>query len=284
MEPLFMKPVFQEKIWGGSRLHSVFGFDLPNDKIGEDWAISAHPHGVSVIENGPFKGKTLADLWRDHQELFGHSEAPVFPLLINIIDAEPGAEIIYGNHAQTKEELKAMIEDGRWDDLLTKVPVKKGDFFYVPSGTIHAIGKGIMILETQQSSDTTYRVYDYDRTDDQGKTRELHIQQSVDVTTVPAKAPELSIREIKQGSSAIVTYLETEFFNVYEWEVRGKLNLEQQADYTLMTVIDGYGQLVIDGHSYELKMGTSCILPNPIKKWTLQGELTVIASEPGENA
>lgn len=317
MEPLFMKPVFQEKIWGGSRLHSVFGFDLPNDKIGEDWAISAHPHGVSVIENGPFKGKTLADLWRDHQELFGHSEAPVFPLLIKIldaeddlsvqvhpddaygmehegelgktecwyiIDAEPGAEIIYGHHAQTKEELKAMIEDGRWDDLLMKVPVKKGDFFYVPSGTIHAIGKGIMILETQQSSDTTYRVYDYDRTDDQGKTRELHIQQSVDVTTVPAKAPELSIREIKQGSSAIVTYLETEFFNVYEWEVRGKLNLEQQADYTLMTVIDGYGQLVIDGHSYELKMGTSCILPNPIKKWTLQGELTVIASEPGENA
>ncbi len=317
MEPLFMKPVFQEKIWGGSRLHSVFGFDLPNDKIGEDWAISAHPHGVSVIENGPFKGKTLADLWRDHQELFGHSEAPVFPLLIKIldaeddlsvqvhpddaygmehegelgktecwyiIDAEPGAEIIYGHHAQTKEELKAMIEDGRWDDLLTKVPVKKGYFFYVPSGTIHAIGKGIMILETQQSSDTTYRVYDYDRTDDQGKTRELHIQQSVDVTTVPAKAPELSIREIKQGSSAIVTYLETEFFNVYEWEVRGKLNLEQQADYTLMTVIDGYGQLVIDGHSYELKMGTSCILPNPIKKWTLQGELTVIASEPGENA
>ena len=79
------------------------------------------------------------------------------------------------------------------------------------------------------------------------------------MTTVPAKAPELSIREIKQGSSAIVTYLETEFFNVYEWEVRGKLNLEQQADYTLMTVIDGYGQLVIDGHSYELKMGTSCI-------------------------
>ena len=317
MEPLFMKPVFQEKIWGGSRLHSVFGFDLPNDKIGEDWAISAHPHGVSVIENGPFKGKTLADLWRDHQELFGHSEAPVFPLLIKIldaeddlsvqvhpddaygmehegelgktecwyiIDAEPGAEIIYGHHAQTKEELKAMIEDGRWNDLLTKAPVKKGDFFYVPSGTIHAIGKGIMILETQQSSDTTYRVYDYDRTDDQGKTRELHIQQSVDVTTVPAKAPELSIREIKQGSSAIVTYLETEFFNVYEWEVRGKLNLEQQADYTLMTVIDGYGQLVIDGHSYELKMGTSCILPNPIKKWTLQGELTVIASEPGENA
>ena len=106
-----------------------------------------------------------------------------------------------------------MIEDGRWDDLLTKVPVKKRRLFSMCQAerSMQSV-KGIMILETQQSSDTTYRVYDYDRTDDQGKTRELHIQQSVDVTTVPAKAPELSIREIKQGSSAIVTYLETEFF------------------------------------------------------------------------
>ncbi len=85
-----------------------------------------------------------------------------------------------------------------------------------------------MILETQQSSDTTYRVYDYDRTDDQGQTRELHIQQSIDVTTIPARTPELSIREVKQGQSAVVTYLETPFFNVYEWEVRGKLSLAQR--------------------------------------------------------
>ena len=88
MEPLFMKPVFQEKIWGGNKLHTVFGFDLPSEKIGEDWAISAHPHGVSVIENGPFKGQTLAELWRDHQELFGHQNEAVFPLLIKILDAE----------------------------------------------------------------------------------------------------------------------------------------------------------------------------------------------------
>ncbi|MGM0254789.1 MULTISPECIES: mannose-6-phosphate isomerase, class I [unclassified Enterococcus] len=314
-EPLFLKPVFQEKIWGGSRLRTVFGFDIPNDKIGEDWAISAHPHGVSVVENGPFKGWKLDDLWKEHKELFGHPTEPVFPLLIKIldaeddlsvqvhpddaygmahegelgktecwyiIDAEPGAEIIYGHHAKTREELAEMIQDSRWNDLLKKVPVKKGDFFYVPSGTIHAIGKGIMILETQQSSDTTYRVYDYDRKDDQGNTRELHIQQSVDVTTVPAKAPELQIKEIRQGNSSIVTYVETEFFNVYEWDIKGITSFKKQAPYTLMTVIDGAGELVIGNQTYSLEKGTSAILPSDITEWKVQGELSIIASEPGK--
>lgn len=314
-EPLFLKPVFQEKIWGGSRLRTVFGFDIPNDKIGEDWAISAHPHGVSVVENGPFKGWKLDDLWKEHKELFGHPKEPVFPLLIKIldaeddlsvqvhpddaygmahegelgktecwyiIDAEPGAEIIYGHHAKTREELAEMIQDSRWDDLLKRVPVKKGDFFYVPSGTIHAIGKGIMILETQQSSDTTYRVYDYDRKDDQGNTRELHIQQSVDVTTVPAKAPELQIKEIRQGNSSIVTYVETEFFNVYEWDIKGITSFKKQAPYTLMTVIDGAGELVIGNRTYSLEKGTSAILPSDITEWKVQGELSIIASEPGK--
>ncbi|EPC6548950.1 TPA: mannose-6-phosphate isomerase, class I [Enterococcus faecium] len=314
-EPMFLKPVFQEKIWGGSRLRSVFGFDIPNDKIGEDWVISAHPHGVSVVENGKFKGKRLDELWSEHKELFGHPSEPVFPLLIKIldaeddlsvqvhpddaygmkhegelgktecwyiIDAEPGAEIIYGHHAKTREELAEMIKDGRWDDLLKKVPVKKGDFFYVPSGTIHAIGKGIMILETQQSSDTTYRVYDYDRKDAQGQTRELHIQQSIDVTTVPAKTPELQIKEVRKGNSSIVTYLETEFFNVYEWDIKGITSFKKQAPYTLMTVIEGAGDLVVDGKTYPLEKGTSCIIPNGVSEWAVQGELAIIASEPGK--
>ncbi|MEG0294122.1 MAG: mannose-6-phosphate isomerase, class I [Enterococcus sp.] len=315
MQPLFMQPVFQEKIWGGSRLRTVFGFDIPNDKIGEDWAISAHPNGVSVIENGPYKGQTLDQLWKEHQELFGHSTEDVFPLLIKILDAEedlsvqvhpddvyglknegelgktecwyiieaePGAEIIYGHNAQTREELEAMIREGRWDDLLTRVPVKKGDFFYVPSGTIHAIGKGIMILETQQSSDTTYRVYDYDRKDDSGQPRELHIQQSVDVTTVPSNRPEVTIQEVKKGDSAIITYVKTDFFNVYEWQVKGSLSFTKAAPYTLATVITGFGKLIVNGAEYELNMGTSFILPNQIDSWEIQGDVTIIASEPGQ--
>lgn len=314
-EPMFLKPVFQEKIWGGSRLRSVFGFDIPNDKIGEDWAISAHPHGVSVVENGEYQGQKLDELWQNHKELFGNPTEPVFPLLIKIldaedelsvqvhpddaygmkhegelgktecwyiIDAEPGAEIIYGHHAKTREELAEMIQEGRWDDLLKKVPVKKGDFFYVPSGTIHAIGKGIMILETQQSSDTTYRVYDYDRKDANGNTRELHIQQSIDVTTVPAITPQIQMKEVRKGNSSIVTYLETEFFNVYEWDIKGITSFKKQASYTLATVIDGAGELVVNEKIYPLTKGASFILPNDVTEWTVQGELSIIASEPGK--
>lgn len=314
-EPMFLKPVFQEKIWGGSRLRSVFGFDIPNDKIGEDWAISAHPHGVSVVENDEYQGQKLDELWQNHKELFGNPTEPVFPLLIKIldaedelsvqvhpddaygmkhegelgktecwyiIDAEPGAEIIYGHHAKTREELAEMIQEGRWDDLLKKVPVKKGDFFYVPSGTIHAIGKGIMILETQQSSDTTYRVYDYDRKDANGNTRELHIQQSIDVTTVPAITPQIQMKEVRKGNSSIVTYLETEFFNVYEWDIKGITSFKKQAPYTLATVIDGAGELVVNEKIYPLTKGASFILPNDVTEWTVQGELSIIASEPGK--
>lgn len=315
MQPLFMKPVFQEKIWGGSRLKTVFGYDIPSDKIGEDWAISAHPNGVSMIENGPYKGQTLDQLWANEKALFGQPTEDVFPLLIKILDAEddlsvqvhpddtyglkhegelgktecwyiidaqPGAEIIYGHNAQTKEELTTMIQEGRWEDLLTRVPVKKGDFFFVPSGTIHAIGKGIMILETQQSSDTTYRVYDYDRKDDAGQTRELHIQQSIDVTTVPSNRPENAIVEEKIGDSTVVTYLKTDFFNVYEWQVNGLLSMEKAAPYTLVTVITGEGELIVNEKTYPLTMGTSFILPNQIERWEIKGELKLIASEPGK--
>ncbi|MDN6639462.1 MAG: mannose-6-phosphate isomerase, class I [Tetragenococcus sp.] len=317
MQPLFMEPVFQEKIWGGNSLHTVFNFDLPSEKVGEDWAISAHPHGISTIQNGPFKGQKLDQLWQDHQELFGNQEGDVFPLLVKIldaaddlsvqvhpddsyalehegefgktecwyvIDAKPGAQIIYGHTARSREELAQMIKEERWDELLNKVTVKKGDFFYVPSGTIHGIGKGIMILETQQSSDTTYRVYDYDRKDEQGNTRELHIDQSVDVTTVPARENTLNISETKRGQSAVITYLQTEFFNVYEWQVRGILQLKKQAPYTLATVTDGYGKIIVEDKTYELTMGTSFILPNDIERWELQGEATLIASEPGKKA
>lgn len=316
MEPLFFKPVFQEKIWGGKRLADVFGFTLPSEHIGEDWAISAHPHGVSVVENGPYQGQDLAQLWETEKALFDFPSEPQFPLLVKILDAEeelsvqvhpddayglahegelgktecwyiidaaPDAQIIYGHHAQTKAEFTQMIQDEQWEALFRRVPVKKGDFFYVPSGTIHAIGAGIMILETQQSSDTTYRVYDYDRTDDQGNTRELHIQQSIDVSTIPATYPTPSIKEIRKGTSSVTTYLTTSFFNVYEWDVHGILELKKQAPYTLMTVIEGAGQLVVDDVSYPLAPGSSCLLPAQITEWRLEGELKIIASEPGQN-
>lgn len=313
MEPIFLKGAFQEKIWGGRNLKDEFGYDIPSDKTGELWAISAHPNGPATVINGPYAGKTVAELWNEHRELFGNQEGDVFPLLTKIIDAhddlsvqvhpddeyglahegelgktecwyilsaEPGAKIIYGHHAKTKEELEQQIHNGNWDELLRYVEVKAGDFFHLPSGTIHALGSGIMILETQQSSDTTYRLYDYDRRDDEGNLRELHIQESIDVSTVPHKDFTNNFTVIETENGVIKTLVDTEFFTVFEWDIHGPVKFEREGLYTLVSVIDGEGRIEIDGNQFELKKGDHFILPHEISSWTLNGDMHLIASHP----
>ena len=313
-EPLFLQSVMQEKIWGGTHLRDVFGYDIPSDHVGEYWAISAHPNGVSTIKNGRYAGQTLDVLYAEHRELFGNRQEPVFPLLTKILDAndwlsvqvhpddayglehegelgktecwyiiaaEPGAEIIYGHNAKSKEELRQQIESKDWENLLTKVPVKAGDFFYVPSGTMHAIGAGIMVLETQQSSDTTYRVYDFDRRDAQGNLRDLHIEQSIDVLTIgePANSTPVTVDVDNLSSSLLVS---NEFFAVYKWVVSGVVNLTQTAPYLLVSVLSGQGSLKVDNRVYNIKKGDHFILPNDVKSWEFDGELEIIASHANE--
>ena len=178
--PLLLKPVFQERIWGGNAL-KAFNYDIPNDHTGECWAISAHPNGPNIIENGRHKGKTLDEVWAEDKVLFGNPTDNTYAQKYEgeygktecwyILDAKEDAEIIYGVNAQNQNELNQMIDNKQFDALFKSVKVQAGDFFYVPAGTVHAIGEGILILETQQSSDTTYRIYDYDRTDKDGNKR-----------------------------------------------------------------------------------------------------------------
>ena len=311
-EPLFLQSVMQEKIWGGTHLRDVFDYDIPSDHVGEYWAISAHPNGVSTIKNGRYAGQTLDVLYAEHRELFGNRQEPVFPLLTKILDAndwlsvqvhpddvyglehegelgktecwyiiaaEPGAEIIYGHNAKSKEELRQQIESKDWENLLTKVPVKAGDFFYVPSGTMHAIGAGIMVLETQQSSDTTYRVYDFDRKDDQGNLRELHLEKSIDVLTIgePANSRPVTTKVDDLKSTLLVA---NDFFAVYKWEISGKADFEKTADYSLFSVLDGQGSLLVDGQEYPIAKGVHFILPSDVQAWEIKGELELIVSHP----
>lgn len=319
-EPMFLKPYFQEKIWGGDRLKTEFGYDIPSDHTGECWAISAHLHGPAVVENGPYKGEKLNEVWNKHREVFGNAKGDVFPLLTKILDAktdlsvqvhpddqyakehegelgktecwyvikaDEGSVMYYGHNAHTREELKSMIDNHEWDKLLRKVPVHAGDFLYVPSGTIHAIGKGIMVLETQQSSDTTYRLYDFDRVDAKtGKKRELHLKQSIDCTNVPHHDPQLKYKKFQVGDVAVTRFVSTEFFAVYEWKLDGGQGTFKrgEAPYTLASVIDGEGNLTVDGKDYPIKKGMHFILPFDVKEWTLSGNLQIIASEPGKNA
>ena len=201
-----------------------------------------------------------------------------------MISAEPGSYLIYGHHAKTRQELADMIHRGDWEHLLRKVPVKTGDFVYVPSGTIHALNKGIMVLETQQSSDTTYRLYDYDRVGADGKKRELHLQQSIDTTTVPSHDPELNITKTTKDDATITTFVTapiSKFFSVYKIDLDGKLNQTPTAPYTLVSVLEGAGTIEADGKSYPLKKGVHFIIPNQIKAWTFTGKMMMIVSTPG---
>ena len=244
--------------------------------------------------------------------MFGNRQEPVFPLLTKILDAndwlsvqvhpddayglehegelgktecwyiiaaEPGAEIIYGHNAKSKEELRQQIESKDWENLLTKVPVKAGDFFYVPSGTMHAIGAGILVLETQQSSDTTYRVYDFDRKDDQGNLRELHLEKSIDVLNIgePANSRPVTTKVDDLKSTLLVA---SDFFAVYKWEISGKADFEKTADYSLFSVLDGQGSLLVDGQEYPIAKGSHFILPSDVQAWEIQGELELIVSHP----
>ncbi len=312
-EPLFLQSVMQEKIWGGTKLRDEFGYKIPSDKVGEYWAISAHPHGVSTIKNGRFAGMGLDQLYAEHRELFGNSSEPVFPLLTKILDAndwlsvqvhpdnhyamehegelgktecwyviaaDEGAEIIYGHNAKSREELRQQIEKKEWDKLLTKVPVKDGDFFYVPSGTMHAIGSGILILETQQSSDTTYRVYDFDRKDAKGNLRELHLEKSIDVLNIgaPANSRPVTVKADDLMSTLLVA---SDFFAVYKWEVSGKVDIEKTAAYLLVSVLAGQGVLTVDGETYPIAKGDHFILPSDVEEWTFEGKnLEMIVSHP----
>lgn len=310
MEPLFLTPVMHEKIWGGNRLKTNYNYDIPSDKTGECWAISAHPNGVTTVSNGRYEGRGLDDLYTNEKQLFGNPKDKVFPLLTKILDAEDwlsvqvhpddsyglahegelgktecwyileaeeGAEIIYGHNAQSKEELSQQIQAGDWDKLLTHVPVKKGDFFFVPSGTMHAIGKGIMILETQQSSDTTYRVYDFDRRDDAGNLRELHIEKSIDVLTIGpvANSTPAQLKVDKLDTTLLVS---NPFFTVYKWQTKGEIQMEQTVPYLLVSVIDGQGTIQVGETSYPLEKGTHFILPADVTEWTFTGQMEIIAS------
>ena len=311
MQPLFLKPVFQERIWGGAALKKEFGYNIPSHQTGECWAISAHPNGPSIIENGKYAGMTLDQAWKDQPELFGYPKEEGFPLLTKILDAnsdlsvqvhpddsyaknahnelgktecwyiidcKEGAELVLGHRAQSKEELIELIHEGKWDHLLRRIKIQPGDFYYVPSGTVHAICEGTLILETQQSSDTTYRVYDYDRKDDAGNLRELHLDRAIDVITVPHQDSDHSPQIEEREQVRITTFVESEFFTVYKWDINGKATFSFPHQYLLLSIIKGSGSLILDGESYALEKGRHLIIPVGVAEFQIDGKLEVIVS------
>lgn len=316
-EIIFLQPEFKQMIWGGSRLRTEWNYEIPGDDTGECWAVSAHPNGDCIVSTGFHKGKRLSQMWADAPELFdnvneeGGLREEKFPLLTKIIDAKDDLSIqvhpddayakvhengslgktecwyildcpedsalVLGHHASTREEMQEMISQGRWDDFLQEVPIQKGDFIQIDPGTLHAIKGGIMLLETQQNSDITYRVYDYGRLSN-GKPRQLHIEQSIAVTRVPAAPVEKCVFHTAAGEkNKMQVLIENPYYQVSRMEVEGTVNWMQTEGFRIVSVLEGSGQV----NGTAVKKGDHFILPAGFGEVEVQGEMTLFMSTPG---
>lgn len=307
-EILFLEPVLKDVIWGGTRLGEEFGYPVKSHAVGECWGVSAHPNGDCVVKSGTYKGMTLSQLYKENRELFGNCKGEEFPLLVKIIDAKADlsiqvhpddtyarevekvpygktecwyimdcsedAELVIGHHAKDKEELERMIAQDKYEELIRLIPVKKGDMIQIDPGTVHAIKGGFLILETQQNSDITYRVYDYNRMVD-GKPRELHVQQSIDVITTPDESYKTAIRKASSIMPNTLTELaDSSYYKVWKLDVQGSCTLMQAYPFLIASVLEGNG--MVDGSA--VKKGDHMVIPAGYGQVEFSGNMELILS------
>ena len=273
-QPLTFEPIFQERIWGGHRLETDFGKKLPpNKRIGESWELVDRPEAQSVVSTGPFKSKTLHELWTDHRaEIFGEvADGPSrtrvsrFPLLIKLLDAEDklslqvhppaavaarfngepktefwyvaraeaGAELYVGlRHKVELEEFRRALDAGPAADYLHAIRVKSGDAMFLPSGRFHAIGGGNLLVEVQQNSDTTYRVFDWNRVDDSGQPRQLHVEEALASIDFEDVQPSL----VKPDGELLIRH---ELFEVQKWELDKAQEITPPGRFAIVCCLTG---------------------------------------------
>ena len=295
-------PTCKDYIWGGQRLKTDFGIQSGLNPLSEAWVLSCHPDGPSVLADGPDKGTTLR-AWLDKagKEALGTAcEAfEDFPMLIKLIDAkkdlsiqvhpsdayalehegqygktemwvvldaEPGASLYYGFDREVSlEEFSSRVSDGTLTEVLRKVPVKPGDVFFIPSGTLHAIGAGLVIAEIQQNSNVTYRVFDYGRLGADGKPRALHVEKALAVTD-RRPAPALDFGDHLGDCRYFTT-------DGYQGDFRGDCD---GTSFHALLFTDGQGSLTCGGETREVKKGQCWFLPAGSGEYQVTGDVRTL--------
>ena len=310
--PVRLIPVFKDYLWGGTKLKTVFNKKSELNILAESWELSANKDGQSIIANGKYQGYGLKE-YIDivGKEIVGTKGLALddFPILIKFIDAkknlsvqvhpddeyatchdganaktemwyildcEENASLYYGFKKDvTKEEYKNAIENNTLTDILNKIPVHKGDVFFIPAGTVHAIGAGILICEIQQNSNTTYRVYDYNRRDKKGNTRPLHVEKAIAVSNL-SKAPE--IQQESDESNAILA--QCEYFTVREITVADTASIDlDTTSFRSLIVTEGSAKLEINHETLSLEKGNSIFVPAQSGRLNIYGNCTLIMSQ-----
>ena len=310
MYPIRFENLYYNKIWGGRDFEN-FRDNMPEGEIGESWDIACHPNGIGIVANGELKGKRFDEIISE----FGHDlvgskvSTEKFPLLVKLInskeklsvqvhpgdeyakrvenefgkteawyvvDAKPGAKLIVGTKNCNKATFAKAIEEGKSEDYLNVIEVKKGDCFLINSGLVHAICEGLIIAEIQQNSDVTYRVYDY------GRPREIHVEKSLDVINFDLAAENLSNHEVGEfeGFSKI-NFCENEYFGMQKFNIKKEwTDCSNEEKFFILTCVDGKGTIEGKEFSEEIKMGDSYLIPAKLGNYSVKGELEVIKSYP----
>lgn len=287
------RPIFKPRIWGGRKLQEVFGKDLPTEeKIGESWELADLPEDKSVVANGPLAGRTLHSVASEYpKEILGRPGSPgPFPLLIKflaaedvlsvqvhpdaaacrqmgmgelktecwyIVDARPEAFIYKGlKPGVTKQAFAQAIVEGTVERLLQRVPVERGQCHHLPAGTMHALGPGILVAEIQTPSDTTYRVFDWNRLDDSGRPRTLHVQEALESVHFVPTAADLSVTTVGR-------LVDCPYFRVDKGhQAAGCQNLLSPGVMKVLVFIAGHGQITdAEGHTMDFVAGDCLLIP-----------------------
>ena len=313
--PMLLRPAEKDYLWGGTRLKTEYGKQTELVPLAETWECSTHPDGPSVVASGAFAGQTLSRVLREHPELLGtkvrtEGQVPILVKLIDaaqdlslqvhpddayararegqngktefwyVLDAKPGASLVCGfAHAVTKWQLQEAVRTGQLGKHLQRVPVHRGDVFYIPAGTIHALGAGIMVAEIQESSNVTYRVYDYDRVDKLGRRRELHFDKAAEVLDM---RPSADIRQRPR----LVRYFpgcsreelcRCEYFEVERIQVSASCILPgMDASFYVLLCVEGGGSMETREGAVRFKKGDCVFLPASQGETQIKGATTVL--------
>ncbi|WP_365686149.1 type I phosphomannose isomerase catalytic subunit [Ruminococcus sp.] len=314
LRPFLLKAPVKDYIWGGTKLRELFGKESDTERLAESWELSCHPDGESVIASGDSEGMKLSEFAALHPEAVGSSfrKGSSFPVLVKLIDArddlsvqvhpndeyahkyendngktemwyiisaEPGAELVYGFKEElTKEEFRRAVEENTLMDKVNRVPVKQGDVFFIEPGTLHAIGKGIIIAEIQQSSNVTYRVYDYGRLGADGKPRQLHVEKALEVTNTKPADHRRPVYGLELDGVVTQLLADCDYFIVNRHRIIKEAEfLADSSSFAHILMIGGSGgELVADNYKLPLRMGTSVFVPAGTGAYAIKGNCDVI--------